>query len=203
MHSKVFLANQRKDPLWASVVYQSESLTCRIERLLLNVVTPCNGRTACLAPKTYWQCGSAPWCWRRGRPPQSAAGAWPRTVIWVKRRSIWRDGSAEWSPARCRLQRAQTSAGPDSSSHGRLQPGSYRGRGLIREEAKQDTWWITSSKLYGNQGHSNLLYVFFLWSVKLQIVWRFRAHFPRTQVPGRSVQSNYHLSIIRIACKFR
>lgn len=101
-------------------------------------------------------CDSAPLWRRRGRPLRLAAGAWTRRVIWGRRRSRWRDGSAERSPARCRLQPARTSAGPDSSSRDQQKPGFWRerrglwGRVILRcvvlpEGAKsavlQSAWW--------------------------------------------------------------
>ena len=125
-------------------------------------------------PKTYWDCGFAPLCWRWDRLLQSAAGAWTRTVAWVKRHSIWRDGIAEQLPAQCKLRLAQTAAGPNSSSHGPLQPGSCREEKDSSERRKalqrakrftaasnrQTSCWATKKSSHVHQGHPQLLYVF-------------------------------------------
>lgn len=106
-----------------SVSYRKSLTHTNMSLSLLDVQPSCEWTRVFWLPKTYF-C-FAPWWWRRDRRRRSAAGAWTRTAVWERRRSIWRDGSAEQSPARCRLQPALTSAGPDSSSRGSLQPGSW------------------------------------------------------------------------------
>lgn len=121
-------------------------------------------------PKTYF-C-FAPWWWKRDRRRRSAAGAWTRTAVWERRRSIWRDGSAEQSPAQCRLQLAPTSAGPDSSSRGSLQPGSCGEKEEEEDRQTGEKGWVTllwqhkqtfcaaTQTLRIDQSHPKLLSVF-------------------------------------------